>query len=107
MNMSLLDDTTHSAAADAAALAAKLAALAHPARIEILRHLAAHRSCCCGQVVERLDLAQSTVSQHLKILVAVGLVRFEADGQRSRYAVNREQLAAISGALATFTKSCC
>jgi DNA-binding transcriptional ArsR family regulator len=107
MNISLVDDTTHSAAADAAALAAKLAALAHPARIEILRHLAAHRSCCCGQVVKRLDLAQSTVSQHLKILVAAGLVRFEADGQRSRYAVNREELAAISGALATFTKSCC
>jgi DNA-binding transcriptional ArsR family regulator len=47
------------------------------------------------------------VSQHLKILVAAGLVRFEADGQRSRYAVDREELTAISGALATFTKSCC
>jgi DNA-binding transcriptional ArsR family regulator len=92
---------------DSHELAARLAALAHPARIEILRHLAAHRSCCCGQVVERLDLAQSTVSQHLKTLVAAGLVRFEADGQRSRYAVNKEALAAISGALAAFTRSCC
>jgi DNA-binding transcriptional ArsR family regulator len=93
--------------ADGSALAAKLAALSHPTRIEILRHLSAHRSCCCGQVVERLDLAQSTVSQHLKILVAAGLVRFEADGQRSRYAVDREALASVSDAVASFTKSCC
>lgn len=107
MNTSLSDHAAHSASEDAAALAAKLAALAHPARIEILRHLAAHRSCCCGQVVKRLDLAQSTVSQHLKVLVAAGIVCFEVDGQRSRYAVNREALAAISGALSSFTKSCC
>lgn len=107
MNISLPDDAIQSVQSDSTALAAALTALAHPARIEILRHLAAHRSCCCGQVVKRLDLAQSTVSQHLKILVAAGLVRFEADGQRSRYAVDRQALAAISGAFTTFTKSCC
>ncbi|KQZ94267.1 ArsR family transcriptional regulator [Mesorhizobium sp. Root157] len=107
MNISLSDNGSNFGLSEGPALAAKLTALAHPTRIEILRHLSAHRSCCCGQVVERLDLAQSTVSQHLKILVAAGLVRFEADGQRSRYAVDREALSAVSSAVATFTESCC
>ncbi|MET3790570.1 ArsR/SmtB family transcription factor [Aquamicrobium terrae] len=89
-----------------AELAARLAALSHPARIEILRHLAGANSCCCGDVVGRLDLAQSTVSQHLKILVSAGLVRFEADGQRSRYAIDRPALKAVAAELACFASSC-
>jgi DNA-binding transcriptional ArsR family regulator len=92
---------------DSRAVAAKLAALSHPTRIEILRHLAASPSCCCGEVVERLDLAQSTVSQHLKILVEAGLVRFATDRQRSRYEVDREALAAVSASFAAFVNSCC
>ena len=66
-------DTRFDASADAHAMAAKLAALSHPVRIEILRHLSARSACCCRDVVERIDLAQSTVSQHLKVLVAAGL----------------------------------
>lgn len=89
------------------ALAARLAALSHPTRIEILRHLSARPSCCCGEVVQRLDLAQSTVSQHLKILVEAGLVRFAVDRQRSRYEVDREALAAVSAAVAALVDSCC
>lgn len=90
-----------------AELAVRLAALSHPARIEILRHLANADSCCCGEVVGRLDLAQSTVSQHLKILVSAGLVRFEADGQRSRYAIDRPALQAVAEELACFASACC
>jgi DNA-binding MarR family transcriptional regulator len=82
-----------------AELAARLGALSHPARIEILRCLAKASSCCCGEVVGRLDLAQSTVSQHLKILVA--------DGQRSRYAIDRPALRAVAEMLACFASSCC
>jgi DNA-binding transcriptional ArsR family regulator len=93
--------------ADSRAVAGKLAALSHPARIEILKHLSASPSCCCGDVVERLDLAQSTVSQHLKILVEAGFVRFATDRQRSRYEVDREALAAVSAAVADFVISCC
>ena len=58
------------------AIAAKLAALSHPARLAILRHLSMHDCACCKDVVERIDLAQSTVSQHLKVLVEAGLVRY-------------------------------
>ncbi len=94
---------------DAAAprLAVRFAALSHPARIEILRHLAQHDCCCCGDVVQKLDLAQSTVSQHLKILVEAGLVSFEPDRQRSRYRIDRAALAALSGSVDTLVKSYC
>src|SRR5262245_17302963 len=88
-------------------IAARFAALSHPARIEILKHLSASPSCCCREVVDHFDLAQSTVPQHLKILVEAGLVRFETDRQRSRYAVDRAALAEISASLAALVMSCC
>ncbi|MER8546195.1 metalloregulator ArsR/SmtB family transcription factor [Mesorhizobium sp. M0601] len=92
---------------DSRAVAVRLAALSHPARIEILKHLSATRSCCCREVVEHLDLAQSTVSQHLKILVEAGLIRFEPDRQRSRYELDRAALADVSASLAALVDSCC
>jgi ArsR family transcriptional regulator, arsenate/arsenite/antimonite-responsive transcriptional repressor len=88
-------------------IATKLAALAHPTRIEILRHLGGAQSCCCKDVVERFDLAQSTVSQHLKILVDAGLVRFAPDKQRSRYQLDRDALAGLSGAVTVLLGDCC
>ena len=88
-------------------LAPKLSALAHPARIAILRHLAERDACCCKDVVARMDLAQSTVSQHLKILVEAGLVRFAPERQRSRYTVDREALAHLSESVGRLLQSCC
>ena len=88
-------------------LAVRLAALSHPARIEILQHLARAESCCCRDVVEKLALAQSTVSQHLKILVEAGLVTFAPDRRRSRYEVDRAALAGLSASVATLVNSCC
>jgi len=64
-------------------------ALAHPARVAILRTLAT-RSCVCGEIVEVLPLAQATVSQHLKVLRTAGLVSGTVDGPRSCYALDRE-----------------
>ncbi len=87
--------------------AAKLAALAHPTRLDILRHLGAAQSCCCKDVVERFDLAQSTVSQHLKILVEAGLVRFSPERQRSRYELDRAALAGLSDAFTVLLGTCC
>ena len=63
-------------------------ALAHPARIAILKILAQRNECICGEIVDVLPLAQSTVSQHLKELVKAGLVHGEADGPRSCYCIN-------------------
>jgi len=72
------------------ALAARLKALGHAARLEILRVLAERGTCICGEVVEVLPLAQSTVSQHLKVLREAGFVRGEIDGPRSCYCLDRE-----------------
>ena len=69
----------------------KLAALSHPARLAILRHLSMRGCSCCKDVVETIDLAQSTVSQHLKVLVEAGLVRYAPDRQRSRYEIDRSR----------------
>jgi ArsR family transcriptional regulator len=89
------------------ALAVKLAALSHPTRIEILQYLACSGHCCCKDVVRHLDLAQSTVSQHLKILVEAGLVRFSPERQRSRYELDSDALAGLSAAVAQLVDSCC
>lgn len=105
MNIALLNEVSSPRLADQA-MASKLAALAHPARVEILKRLSASNSCCCRDVVAHLDLAQSTVSQHLKMLVAAGLVRYAAQGQRSLYSVDHEALEALSRALADLSASC-
>ena len=63
-------------------------AIAHPARIAILKLLAQRNECICGEIVEVLPLAQSTVSQHLKELKNAGLVNGTVDGPRSCYCIN-------------------
>lgn len=73
-------------------LAALAKALAHPARIRILRLLARENTCICGEIVEELDLAQSTVSQHLKMMKAAGLVQGEVDGPRVCYCLSPRTL---------------
>jgi DNA-binding transcriptional ArsR family regulator len=88
-------------------LAARLGALSHPARLAILKHLSAAGCCCCKDVVQSTHLAQSTVSQHLKVLVEAGLVRFTPDRQRSRYEIDGAALAELSGAFADLIQSCC
>ena len=85
-------------------------ALAHPARLQILRTLGARGECLCGQVVEVVGLAQSTVSQHLKVLREAGLVRGTADGPRQCYCLDAAGLAAARdalGALLDDLDACC
>src|ERR687885_1536358 len=69
-------------------LAATAKALSHPARIAILKVLAQKNECICGEIVEVLPLAQSTVSQHLKELKEAGLIDGTLDGPRSCYCIN-------------------
>ncbi len=77
-------------------------ALGHPARVKILRLLAMRESCVCGELVDELPLAQSTVSQHLKVLKAAGLIRGEISGPRTCYCLEPRvlrRLKALIGAL--------
>ena len=63
-------------------------ALSHPARIAILKEIAKRDMCICGEIVEVLPLAQSTVSQHLKELLNAGLISGKVDGTKSCYCIN-------------------
>ncbi|WP_068421291.1 ArsR/SmtB family transcription factor [Planctomyces sp. SH-PL62] len=73
-------------------LATLAKALGHPARVQIVRFLLLQDSCMCGDIVEHLPLAQSTVSQHLKLLKESGLVRGTIDGPRVCYCVEPKVL---------------
>jgi predicted transcriptional regulator len=65
--------------------------LGHPARIAILKTLAEREECICGEIVEVLPLAQSTVSQHLKELKNMGLIQGTLNGPKSCYCINWEK----------------
>jgi ArsR family transcriptional regulator len=73
-------------------LAALAKALGHPARVQIVRLLVRREGCICGDIVDELPLAQSTVSQHLKVLKEAGLVKGEIDGPRVCYCVEPRAL---------------
>ena len=92
---------------DDALLARQLTALAHPARLSIVRHLACADHCSCKDVVAGLPLAQSTVSQHLKVLAEAGLVRREPRPPHSRYSLDRAALNALGQTLERFAAACC
>lgn len=85
-----------------ASLAEQAKALSHPARLAIVEHLAARDTCVCGEIVDALPLAQATVSQHLKVLKAAGLVKGEVDGPRSCYCLDRDALARLQEAFDAF-----
>lgn len=80
-------------------LAEACKALGHPARIKIIRHLIEEDRCICGRIVEVIGLAQSTVSQHLKILKKAGLVDGEVEGPKTCYCVDKNAMASLNDAI--------
>jgi ArsR family transcriptional regulator len=75
-------------------------AVAHPARVRIVRLLLSRQTCVCGEIVDSLPLAQSTVSQHLKILKESGLVLGEVNGPKVCYYINPEKLQELKSLIA-------
>jgi DNA-binding transcriptional ArsR family regulator len=71
-------------------LAAIAKALGHPARIAILQFLAERKACVCGDIVDELPLSQSTVSQHLKELKNVGLIKGDIEGPTVCYCIDEK-----------------
>lgn len=88
-------------------LTAAMRALAHPVRLSILRILAENASttCCCTDVAECLPLAQSTVSQHIKVLLDAGLIERKPQGTRNCYLVRADRLEKTSAALDAFVQA--
>ena len=89
-------------------------ALAHPARVAILRILIRQQACICGEIVDVLPLSQSTVSQHLKELKEAGLIRGDVEGVRVCYCINeeawaeaKEAFAELFGAYTNRGSKCC
>jgi DNA-binding transcriptional ArsR family regulator len=77
-------------------------ALGHPARVAILKVLAHRQTCICGEIVEVLPLAQSTVSQHLKELLNAGLISGTVDGPKSCYCINWENFSRFESTFRAF-----
>jgi ArsR family transcriptional regulator len=95
-------------------LASMAKALAHPARIAILEHLLEINTCVCGDLVNVIDLAQPTISQHLKELKTAGLIKGSIEGTRVCYCIDEERWNAVADLLQQFfarrspkAASCC
>ncbi len=71
-------------------LANLLKALAHPARIAIIQHLVKAEHCICGNIVEELGLAQATISQHLKELKRIGIIKGCIKGTSISYCIDEK-----------------
>jgi DNA-binding transcriptional ArsR family regulator len=84
-------------AIDADELAGLFKALAHPARVQLLLHLAHHKTCFFGDLSVVVGLAPSTTSQHMKILREAGLVLGSPQEQRTCYCVNPARMAVLKG----------
>lgn len=77
-------------------LAPLLDALSHPARLQIVLHLAKYNGCPAGSISERLPLSKSTVSQHLTKLKKAGIITATPDGLCQRYKINEEVLVLLN-----------
>ncbi len=73
-------------------IAVLLKALAHPARIAIVEYLLSVDACICNDIVAEINLAQPTVSQHLRELKNAGIIQGEVEGKSICYCVNPETL---------------
>ena len=83
-----------------AELAELAKALGHPARVQILQLLIERDACVCGEIVDELPLAQSTVSQHLKVLKDAHLIRGEIAGPSICYCINPEAITRLKSLIA-------
>ncbi|MFW5968072.1 MAG: ArsR/SmtB family transcription factor [Persicimonas sp.] len=97
------EEITEATGFDAEELADYAKALGHPARVEIVRLLAQKETCICGEIVDELPLAQSTVSQHLKKLKAAGLIRGDVDGPKVCYCLEPAALRRFESLVASLT----
>lgn len=83
-------------------LAVMLKALAHPARIAILQHIIQQKACICNYLVEELGLAQATISQHLKELKSIGIIKGSIEGTSVCYCIDEKVWKEVRLALNSF-----
>ncbi|WP_116772368.1 ArsR/SmtB family transcription factor [Maribacter litoralis] len=88
-------------------------AFGHPARVAILQHLFKIDTCICGDLVSEIGLAQPTISQHLKELKNLGLIKGNVEGTSVCYCIDKDNWSSMKGIMAQFldqdisSNSCC
>jgi predicted transcriptional regulator len=88
-------------------LTTMLKALGNPVRFRIMKFLAENRVCITGEIVDYVDLAQSTVSQHLKVLREAGLIVGEIEGPATCYCISPEGLSFLKNNIMGWLPDCC
>jgi ArsR family transcriptional regulator, arsenate/arsenite/antimonite-responsive transcriptional repressor len=88
-------------------LAQMLKALGNPVRFRIMQHLASKQVCITGEIVEFTTLAQSTVSQHLKVLREAGLIAGEVEGPATCYCIDAAGVAWLKDQIGSWLPGCC
>jgi DNA-binding transcriptional ArsR family regulator len=94
-------------------LATVAKAFAHPARIAILQHLLSANRCITGDLVDEVGLAQATISQHLRELKSLGIIKGTVEGTSVCYCINEEKWSEVEELFKTFfasyqaTEECC
>ena len=76
--------------------------LGHPARVAILQHLFKLNTCVCGDLVDEIGLAQPTISQHLKELKHLGLIKGNVEGTSVCYCIDSENWAKMKEVMLHF-----
>lgn len=84
-----------------------LKALGNPVRYKIVQYLARHPACITGDIVEFTQLAQSTVSQHLKVLRDAGILHGEVEGPATCYCLNPEAIRFLRAQINNWLPECC
>jgi len=77
-------------------------ALGHPARVAILQHLVKIDSCICGDLVDEIGLAQPTISQHLKELKTIGIIKGNIEGTSVCYCIDQNNWSIMKKMLLNF-----
>ena len=105
--MSKINSTFRSLGTDEERLIKMLKALGNPVRFQIVQILAEKQVCITGEIVEFTTLAQSTVSQHLKVLREAGLLDGEIEGPATCYCLNRENILWLKNQISAWLPDFC
>ena len=102
---------THMFSAPQNELAAIAKVLAHPARVAILQFISQQEGCICTDLVDEIGLAQPTISQHLKEIKKVGLLKGTFEGKNLCYCIDTERWKTIQLMFSVFfeniQQNCC
>lgn len=102
-----MNEKTNQLSNDETRLARMLKALGNPVRFQIVQTLAERQTCITGQIVETTPLAQSTVSQHLKVLREAGLIHGEVEGPATCYCLDQEGIRWLKEQIEGWLAECC